>query len=85
MIQTIYGLIIGLVLFLCAYTGFKQGLRLGMNTSKGVIPKPIRNPLTVIDEIKLTKEQRKKQEEEQKWFDEMLAFNGERKKVTNES
>ena len=34
----IIGLSIGIVLFLCLYLGFRQGLRLGMQTARGQIP-----------------------------------------------
>ena len=84
MLTTLLGLIIGLVLFLCCYLGFRQGLRLGMQASKGNIPQSIRNPITVIEEVRLSREQQKRREQEEKEFLEMLAFNGERKKVNNE-
>jgi hypothetical protein len=80
------GLIIGLILFLCAYMGFKQGLRLGMNTAKGIVPDAIRSPITIIKEHKLSKEQEKKRAKEEAEFMKMLAYNGEAmpKEVDNE-
>lgn len=84
MLTIALSLIIGLVLFFMCYLGFRQGLRLGMQTAKGNIPQAIRSPLTVIEEVKLSREQQKRREQEEKEFLEMLAFNGERKKVNNE-
>lgn len=41
---------LAIVLFLCAFLGFRQGLRLGMQTAKGQIPLKIRNPVEVVKE-----------------------------------
>lgn len=41
-------LCVGMVLFLCAFLGFRCGLRLGMRAAKGVEPAPIRSPVRVI-------------------------------------
>lgn len=41
-----------IVLFLCLYLGFREGLRVGMQAAKGAEPKPIKNPITVIKEKK---------------------------------
>jgi hypothetical protein len=41
---------LGVVLFFIAFMGFKQGLRLGMKTAKGELPKPIRSPAEIIKE-----------------------------------
>lgn len=41
-----------IVLFLVMFLGFKQGLRLGMTTAKGEVPKPIKNPVRAIQDLK---------------------------------
>lgn len=43
--------IIGTALFLCAYLGFRTGLRLGMNVAKGQMPPPVKTPVEVVHEI----------------------------------
>lgn len=44
--------IIGIVLFLCLYLGFRTGLRLGMTTARGIIPPPVKNPIEAVREVK---------------------------------
>ena len=39
---------LGIALFLCLFLGFRQGLRLGMQTAKGVTPPKLRNPVQVV-------------------------------------
>lgn len=46
-------------LFLCAYFGFRAGVRLGMRAYKGIEPEPVRNPVKIISDIKQTAEQEK--------------------------
>jgi hypothetical protein len=55
--------IIGIVLFLCLYFGFREGLRLGMNVSKGKEIEPLKSPIKAIQEIKESKELEKKEKE----------------------
>lgn len=42
--------IIGIVLFLCLLLGFRYGIRLGMNTAKGITPPPLRNPVIAVQD-----------------------------------
>ena len=42
---------VGTLLFLCAFLGFRQGLRLGMQVAKGQIPPKIRTPIEVVKQI----------------------------------
>jgi hypothetical protein len=40
---------VGILIFLCAFLGFRQGLRLGMQTVRGQIPPKI-NPVATVKE-----------------------------------
>jgi len=46
----IISVIIGIALFLCAWTGYKAGLRLGMNAAKGIAPPPLKNPVIAVQD-----------------------------------
>jgi hypothetical protein len=76
----IISVVTGAALFLCTYAGFKQGLRLGMNTAQGKVPEPIRSPVqTVIsmkNDIDLSKETQKEAAE----IAAMFAYNGDKPK-----
>ena len=41
---------VGTLLFLCAFLGFRQGLRLGMQTAKGIVPPKLKSPVEVVKE-----------------------------------
>lgn len=41
---------LGIVLFLCLFLGFKTGIRLGMNTVKGITPPPLKNPVIAVQD-----------------------------------
>jgi hypothetical protein len=77
MYNELLGIPIGLILIVCTYAGFRQGLRLGMTVAKGTIPDAIKNPITIMKEHKLTKEQEKKRAKEEAEFMAMLAYTGE--------
>jgi len=68
---------LGIVLFLCGFLGFKEGLRLGMTTVKGIPPTPPKNPIQAVtetvDEIKVHHENA----EYDKELAEMLAYTGD--------
>ena len=57
------GLSIGVVLFLCAFLSFREGLRLGMNVSKGKEIEPPKSPIKAVQEHKINKELEKKEKE----------------------
>ena len=42
---------LAILLFICFAIGYKEGLRLGMRSAKGVEPKPIKNPVKAIKEV----------------------------------
>jgi hypothetical protein len=60
MLIAIIGIGLAIVFFYAMYLGFKQGLRLGMQSSKQIIPPPIRNPIQaftdIVDGVKAKKE-----------------------------
>jgi hypothetical protein len=70
----IIGTIIGIVLFLCLYFGFKTGLRLGMNASKGKEIEPLKSPIKAIQDIKENKELEKKDKEFQDGMKAILEY-----------
>lgn len=41
---------LAIVLFLCLLLGFRYGLRLGMNASKGITPPPLKNPVIAVQD-----------------------------------
>lgn len=57
------GTTIGIVLFLCLYFAFREGLRLGMNVSKGKEIEPPKSPIKAVQEHKINKELEKKEKE----------------------
>lgn len=73
----IVGTILGIVLFLCLYFGFREGLRLGMNVSKGKPIEPIKSPIKVIQEHIETKEAKKAEKELQDEIDAVMGYTGD--------
>lgn len=54
---------LAIVLFLCLYFAFREGLRLGMDTAKGKEPEPVKTPVKAFQEYKVNKEMEKKEKE----------------------
>lgn len=77
MLYLIISTTIGIVLFLCAFLGFQQGLRLGMRATKGIEPQPVRNPIQFIKDIKQDIEMSKEAKEELSELAKMFAYNGD--------
>ena len=46
----IISIALAILLFICFAIGYKEGLRLGMRSAKGIEPKPIKNPVKAIKE-----------------------------------
>lgn len=67
---------LAIVLFLCLFLGFKQGLRLGMNTAKGIVPEKIKSPVTVIKEVIHDAKEAKKDDEFLKGLSNLMAYDG---------
>jgi hypothetical protein len=69
---------VGILLFLCLYLGFRQGLRLGMQTAKGQIPPKISiNPVKFITEKVAEAKQDPATAELLKGYSNMMAYNGD--------
>ena len=71
------GLSIGIVLFLCAFLGFREGLRLGMNVSKGKPIEPVKSPIKAIQEHIENKEVKKAEKELQDEIDAIMGYTGD--------
>jgi hypothetical protein len=69
--------IIGIVLFLCLYFGFREGLRLGMNVSKGKPIEPLKSPIKAIQEHIENKEVKKAEKELQDEIDAIMGYTGD--------
>lgn len=69
---------LAIVLFLCLYLGFRQGLRLGMQTAKGQIP-PKLDPIGAVTQTVAECKgiQIGAQGELLRGFGNMMAFNGD--------
>ena len=63
---------LGIVFFLCLYLGFKTGLRLGMNTAKGEVLKPI-NPIKAVIDIKENHEAKKEADKLDQEFTDIMS------------
>ena len=69
--------IIGIVLFLCLFLGFKEGLRLGMNAAKGIQPAPLKNPVQAVIETVEGVKAHKDNDEYDKELAEMMRYTGD--------
>ena len=63
---------LAIVLFLCLYLGFRQGLRLGMQTTRGQIPSKLDIKAKTVD-----KKQAGVQDELLDGYANMMAYNGD--------
>ena len=68
---------LAIVLFLCLYFGFREGLRLGMNISKGKPIEPIKSPIKAIQEHVESKETKKAEKELQEEIDAIMGYTGD--------
>jgi hypothetical protein len=68
---------LAIVLFLCTFLGYREGIRLGMTTAKGIIPEPIKNPVQAVREIKQHIDESKEAKEEADEIAAMMAYNGD--------
>ena len=67
---------LAIVLFLCLYLGFRTGLRLGMQTTKGQIPPKIRNPVEAVKDKIAEAKQEEATAELLKGHANMMAYDG---------
>mgnify|MGYP000961818792 CR=1 FL=1 len=70
---------LGIVLFLCLYLGFRTGLRLGMQTSKGQVPPKI-DPVGTIQAKKEEAKQAKLTGNLLEGYANMMAYDGDHPK-----
>ena len=68
---------LAIVLFLCLYFGFREGLRLGMNVSKGKPIEPLKSPIKAIQEHIENKEVKKAEKELQDEIDAIMGYTGD--------
>ena len=68
---------LAIVLFLTLYFGFREGLRLGMNVSKGKPIEPIKSPIKAIQEHVESKETKKAEKELQDEIDAIMGYTGD--------
>ena len=68
---------LAIVLFLCLYFGFREGLRLGMNVSKGKPIEPLKGPIKAIQEHIENKEAKKAEKELQDEIDAIMGYTGD--------
>lgn len=75
---------LSIVLFLCAFLGYREGLRLGMQTAKGIelskIPTPIQAVKTVIKEVKQIKQEHEQSKADKKYneqLEKLYSYTGE--------
>lgn len=76
MIEILIGAGIGFGIFLCAFLGFRQGLRMGMQASKGVAPPAIQHPVQAVREAAAEKEMDALSKQEAEAWKNFLAYNG---------
>lgn len=68
---------LAMVLFLTLYFGFREGLRLGMNVSKGKPIEPVKSPIKAIQEHIENKEVKKAEKELQDEIDAIMGYTGD--------
>lgn len=68
---------LSIVLFLCLYFGFREGLRLGIDVSKGKPIEPLKSPIKAIQEHIENKETKKAEKELQDEIDSIMSYTGD--------
>lgn len=68
---------LAIVFFLCLYLGFRTGLRLGMQSAKGIAPPPIKTPAQAVEDWWKGKEDKKENKEFKDGIDSMWDYNGD--------
>lgn len=74
--ETIMCVVLSILLFICFAVGYKEGLRLGMRSAKGIEPKPIKGPVNLIKDTIKEREKQRKISELDKIYDEFDKFDG---------
>lgn len=73
----IISIALGIALFVCSFLGYREGLRLGMQTAKGIEPPKIRSPITVIKEMKQEHEQNKEEKKYTAGLERLMNYTGD--------
>ena len=68
---------LAIVLFLTLYFGFREGLRLGIDVSKGKPIEPLKSPIKAIQEHLESKETKKAEKELQDEIDAIMGYTGD--------
>lgn len=72
---------LAIVFFLTLYLGFRTGLRLGMNTAKGITPEPVKNPVKAVTDtvrdIKLSADDAKVNKAFSEGFQALMNYTGD--------
>ena len=72
MTQQLFAILAILFITIVSYIGFREGLRLGMNTAKGEVPKPI-NPIKAVIDIKENHEAKKEADKLDQEFTDIMS------------
>ena len=68
--------VLAILLFACFAVGYKEGLRLGMRSAKGIEPKPIKTPIAAIKEAVKERKEEKAAEEQAQVYDAFENYDG---------
>ena len=68
---------LAIVLFLCLYFAFREGLRIGKELAQGKAPEPIKTPVKAIQEHKVNKEIEKANKEFQDELNSIMGYTGD--------
>lgn len=68
---------LAIVLFLCLYFGFREGLKLGIDVSKGKPIQPLKSPIKAIQEYAENKEAKKTEKELLAEIDAVMNYTGD--------
>lgn len=67
---------LAIALFVCFAIGYKEGLRLGMRSAKGLEPKPIKSPITAIKETINERKEQKEADAKAQVYDAFEKYDG---------
>jgi hypothetical protein len=68
--------VLAILMFACFAVGYKEGLRLGMRSARGIEPKPIKTPIAMIKEAVKEHKEEKAAEEQAQIYDEFESYDG---------
>lgn len=71
---------LAIVLFICFAFGYREGLRLGMRSAKGIEPKPIKTPVDTIKNAVKDHKERKEADKQAQAYEAFEQYDGYTKK-----